>query len=389
MITTKIQPESKQKAFNEDQPENCIPVSAESIVANLESVILGLCIRNNLSRFDETNLDSLFADHNRLFIVKDKNCIYPAGIAQDEFSLCLVFNGDELNVCDLKDNYPHIVARLENSWPSLLIVASRIKDTFETSDAAVLINRTSGRIMASSSQFTSITGLQEDTLIGAEYSKVSAEFEKFFSDKKLSMANLDCDEVHLSLLSVSSAASERADSHSKQMISASAEESDRFIDEVQAVGMHVNRFNALLETNLHIAISPDTLDKLESVIAEMTDYCAADRQTMCEQIDSSNIKASLRLLIQSVLMSHRSLAGESVRTEIVVCRDENNDLQIKFDTPTVLEPKPKTKMNDWWQLVGNLSKRIDVRIGELQFTGNSIINRIYLTNEDDNSDDKK
>jgi len=388
-MTTKFQSEPNRNALNEDRMENRFPFSAESIVANLESVILGLCLRNNLSRYDENNLDSLFAGPDRLFIVKDKNCIYPAGIEQDEFSLCLVFNGDELNVCDLNDKYPHIVARLENAWPLLLTVASRIKDVFETSSAAVLVNRTSGRIMAASSGLTSISGIYEDALIGAEYSEVSGQFMEFLAGKKLGMSSLNCDEIHLALLAISSTVSEGADSPAKRRISGPAEKSDRFIDEVQAVGMHVNRFNALLETNLHIAIAPDTLNKLESVIAEMTDYCTADRQSMPMPIDFTNIRASMRLLIQSVLMSHRSLAGESAHTEIVVNRNENNELQVKFDTPTVLGPNPQTKVNEWWQLVGNLSKRIDVRIGELQFTGNSIINRIYLTTEGAKSDEKK
>ena len=388
-MTTKFQSEPSRKAFYEERMENRFPASAESIVANLESAILGLCLRNNLSRYDENNLDSLFPGQDRLFIVKDKNCIYPSGVEKDEFSFCLVFNGDELNVCDLNDKYPHIVARLENAWPSLLAVASRIKDAFETSDAAIIINRTSGRIMAASAGFSSITGIYEDSLVGAEYSEVSGAFKEFFAGKKLSMSGLTCDEVYITLLTVLPISLTPVNSPSKQKVLGPDEKPHRFIDELQAVGKHIDRFNALLETNLQFAIAPETLDKLDSVISEMTDYCTSNRQTMRRQIDSSNIKASMRLLIQSVLMSHRSLAGESARTEIVVHRNKNNDLQIKFDTPTVLEPNPRTKMNEWWQLVGNLSKRIDVRISELQFTGNSIINRIYLTTEGANSDEKK
>ena len=387
MTTAKFQSESTQNAFPTGRLENRLSFSSESIIANLESVILGLRLRNELSSYDEKTLDLLFAGNNHLFIVKDKNCIYPTGVEQDDFSLCLDFDGGALNVCDLNDQFPQIVARLENTWPSLLTVSSRIKETFETSDAAVLINRTSGRIMAVSAGFTSITGVHENTLIGAEYSVISSKLDKFFAGKKLSMANLSCDEVHLALLAASPTASERAILPAHQMHSNPNDQPHRFIDEFQAVGMHINRFNALLETNLHVGISPETLDELDSVIAEMSDYRAAFPKPLGQQIDSSNIKASLRLLIQSVLMSHRSLAGESARTKIVVCRNENNDLQIKFDTPTVLEPKPQTNMNEWWQLVRNLSKRVDVRIGELKFTGNSIINRIYLKNEGAKSDE--
>ncbi len=388
-MATKFQLENTFRPYLSDRLENRFPISVEKIIAGLESVMVGLCIRSFLNRHDKTILDSLSEGSNRLFIIKDKICIYPANDVQDDLDLCLVLNGNELNVCDLHDNYPQIVAQLENSWPALLSNASRIKNAFESNDAAMLINRSSGRILAASAGFTSITGIHEDTIIGSEYSDANREFGVFFEGKQLVMANLNCDEVYLTLLTISSQSPKSIDPNNKQEFIQPVEKSHEIIDEFQAVGMHVNRFNALLETNLHIAISPETLDKLDAVVAEITNYRTALPQNISQSIDSSNIKASLRLLIQSVLMSHRSLAGESAGTEIAVYRDENNDLQIKFDTPTVIEPNPRTEMNDWWQVVGNLSKRIDVRIGELQFTGNSIINRIHLKNEGLKSDENK
>ncbi len=388
MSTAKFQSESARNAFMTARLESRFPVSTESKVANLESVILGLCIRNEISAHDKKILDSLFTAKDRLFIVKDNDCIYPAGVEQDEFSLCLVFNGDELNVCDLNENYPHVVARLENAWPSLLTVASRIKDAFETNDAALLINRTSGRIMASSAGLTSLTGIYDESLIGAEYSEVSSDFKEFFAGKKLTMFGLTCDEVHITLLTVASIASERTNSPSNPASVSPNEKQHRFIDELQAVGMHVYRFNALLETNLHNAIPPQTLQQVESVISEMCGCFAQNNQSMQARIDSSNLNACIRLMIQSLLMVHRTLAGESAATEILVYRNENNQLQIRFDTPAVLPTAPPMIDNEWYQLAINLSKRIGITIGELQYALNSVSNKICFNHERKEPNDK-
>ena len=388
-MTTKFQFESAQQTLLTDRLENLPMVSDESVIANLESVILGLCIRNEISNYDEKTLDSLFTGKNRLFIVKENNCIYPAGVEQNEFSLCLDFNANSLNVCDLDNNFPHLVARIENVWPLLLAVVSRIRETFETSDAALLINRTSGRVMASSVGFTSITGFLEDTLIGAEYSAISAEFEKFFEGKKLKMSNFHCDEVHLVLLSVSSPASSKSTIPANLTNPVSNEKSHRFIDELQEVGMHINRFNALLETNLNNAIPTQTLKQVESVISKMCGCIALNSQNQPSLAISTNANACIRLMIQSLLMAHRTIAGKSAKTEILVYRNEHNELNIRFDTPVVLSAFPQMTDNEWYRLAVNLSKRIDVTIGDLQYALNSVCNKIYFTNERKVPNDKR
>ncbi len=388
MADTKFQTESFRPIELSAQFEERRKVSIESIVASLQSVMVGLAVNNKISRFDENVLDSLFTNDNCLLIRKDGRTIYPGVAFQGEYSFCLDFLDEQLNVCDLHDQNPTFVDHIENAWPALLTAISRVRESFANSDAALLINRTSGRLIAVSPGFTAISGLTADDATGREYGDISRELNQYFTGWKFILSNFKADEVHLSLISISAPGkSRREQSVSTIMAVDSKTESHRFIDEPHALGLHINRFNALLETNLQIAISPETLDKLDSVIAEMSDFFSADRPTKRRQLDSSNIKASMRLLFQSVLMSHRSLAGASARTDILVYRNENNEMQIKFDTPTVLEPQPQTKMNEWWQLVGKLSKRIDVRIGELQFTGNSIINRIYLATEGTKSDD--
>ncbi len=391
MTVTKFQSESPlAEDLTASRFDNRVSITPESLVANLESIILGIFIRDGLSSSDKNLLDSLFPKDERPLIVKDKNLLYPNGTLQNDFPFCLVFQLDQLNFCDLHNNFNELADRIESAWPSLATTSLKVKEAFENNAAAVLVNRSSGRIMAASTGFTKVTGITQENAAGKEYGAINRELTRFFSGRKLNFGNFNTDEVYLTLITISAPVGALRYQPEAMNIAYDTEtDSHQIIDEPKAIGLHINRLNALLETNLQIAIAPETLDKLNSVITEMTDYCATDQQTKRQQLDSSNIKASMRLLIQSVLMSHRSLAGESARTEIVVFRNDNNDLQIKFDTPTVLEPNPQTKVNEWWQLVGNLSKRIDVRIGELQFTGSSIINRIYMTTEGSKADEKK
>jgi len=389
MAVTKFQSESIPPAGFATQFENRPNVSNESITANLESIILGIAINNEINHFDEFVLDSFFADDDRLFIMKDNNRIYPASTYQGEFSFCLDFQDEQLNVCDLHNKYPVLVDRIEQAWPSLITTSSRIKESFAISDAAILINRSSGRIIAVSKGFTAITGIAADEAVGHEHGEISRELDQIFAGKKISLENLNIDELYLSLVSITAASKKHsAKSTSKEPQLSSPTNSHRLVNETQAVDLHLNRFNALLEANLQIAIPPVTLQKLEQIISEMTRFCLECRQTARSKMDSANINACLRLLIQSVLMSHRSLAGEISETDILVFRDENDALQIRFDTPLNPNSIPNMENNEWRQLAESLARRIGIGLSDFKFTEQAIMNKILITNESIQPNDK-
>jgi len=378
MSAVKFQSEAtRASSLASSESQNRFTCSQESKIATLESIILSICLNSSLSQHDETLLDSIFPQNERLFIAKDSSCVYPAGALQSEFSLCLVIQDSQISVCDLYDNHPVLVDRIESAWPSLAIALRRISESFERVDAAMVINRTSGRIIAVNKGFTDITGLSKAAIVGGEYGETEKILKQFFAGKKLSLENFASDEVHLILVSFNSA------NTTKQFkkVSDTNPQPDfhRFIEEPQAIGIHISRFNALLENDLHNAINSETLEKLELVISEMNGIVFDKHSSGQVQIESTNFKACLRLLIQSVLMSHRSLAGESARTNILIYRDGRDALQIRFDTPSTNKTLAPSDKNEWWQLVDELSKRIGVKTGELKFNGNSIINRIYLS----------
>lgn len=355
-------------------------VSDESLAATLQSIILTLCLKDELSAYDFALLNQLFEKDRSLMIVKDKECLFPQDIKEEDFSLCLVLQDGDLNVCDLHSRHPQVASQIENAWPSILTAANKIKELFEESDAAMLINRSSGRILAVSNGFSAISGLTDEECTGQEYGELSRLFNNCFTGKKIRLQNLNASELYLSVVTISSP-SHSIDSATlaKNSFQFSDSHSYRLLNESHAIGLYANRFNALLESSLKNTLYPETLVRLEQVITELTGYCHNNGRCLRTGLDSAGINACLRFLVQSNLMSHRNSAGESSNTEIKFDAGQNDDILVTFKTPANTAKTPIPSKDEWWELADNLAKRIGVQISELEITNQTIINRIHLT----------
>jgi len=383
MTTVKFQSEAKKETAGVSiSTVNSLSVSIESLVAGLESVLLGLSLRNRLSRGDQAVLDSTFFQNEQILITKDNQTIYPIDSDADEFSVCLVMSGEELSVCDLQSKYTELVDRIEHAWPAILTTASRISRVFQNSDIAIVINRNSGRIIAVNKGFCAVTGLLESDIVGREYGTVGKSLMRCFAGKKLGIENFSADEVYLSLISIN-AATTPTDSASELKTRHSAPENDnyRFVDETRALGLHFDRFNTVLESNLHGALSSETLEQVEKTIDALSNIKLKNRSRLDANTNNSTFLANLRLLMMSNLMSHRIASCGSSQTDILVFHGDDNNLQVRFDTPIASHISLNSGTNDWRDLIENLAGQMGIEITEIKITENKIVNRIYLQTE--------
>lgn len=378
MSITRFRSESLPEAVTTDAIENRQTLSSELLTTHLLPIALKLCLNNQLSPFEHSVLHSLFTGPDHLLIAKDGNCIFPEFSQQDEYSLCLLLKDEELNVCDLHNKYPLVVEQIEQAWPALQSASSRIKEIFENNDATLLINRASGRILAVSNGFTAITGLSEDALVGMEYGKISMAFDHYFSGKKIHLQNLNINDLFLSLVSISALVRQRLPKISSSSNFSPPVNSYRLVDESRTASLYAHRFNTLLESNFHDALPSATVAKLEQIISEMKKYCHEHQRLIQGRIDSAKVSAYLRLLIQSALMAHMSLAGQSSDTDFLIYRDEDDNLQIRLATPLAKNTRLDPAKNEWWQLAESLAEEIGLSLTELQLTEQALVNRIQI-----------
>lgn len=380
MTTVRFQSEPEELINKSELTSVRNTVSDQSLSLALQSIVLTLCIKDEPSAYDYSTLNRMFENDRSLMIVKDRHCLFPLDIKEEDFSLCLVLQDGDLNVCDLQGRHTFLAAEIENSWPSLLAAANKVRELFSESDAALLINRTSGRVLATSTGFSAISGLTDDECTGREYGDLRHLLGSCFSGRKIRLQNLNVNDLYLSIVTFFNAAQTY---HSQNLAEPPIKSADsyvcRLLDESHAVGLYVSRFNALLESNLRNTLYTDTLAQLEQVVSELTRYCRTDGQYFQTEMDSPGINACLRFLVQSNVMSHRSSAGESAKTEIALDFSQKEAIRVSFKTPANDSTKPAHLNDEWRELAENLAKRIGVQISELQIINKTIVNGIQIT----------
>lgn len=380
MTTVRFQSEPEEPLVESGSTFVKNSVSDQSLSAALQAVVLTLCLKGEICAYDFSTLTRLIENDRNLMIVKNKQCLFPLDIKEEDFSLCLVLEDSDLNVCDLKGRHSLLAAEIENAWPSILTVANKVKELFIESDAALLINRTSGRILAASNGFSAISGLTDEECTGQEFGELGGLLSTYFSGKKVHIQNLAANELYLSIVSYSSVSQAgHIGGNTENPIKTADSHSYRLLNESHAIGLFASRFNALLESGLKNTLYPHPLARLERVISELTRYCSANGRCLRAGMDSPGVNACLRFLVQSIVMSHRNSAGESASTEIEIDYRENETVEVVFATPAGDDKKSKQLQDEWWELAESLAKRIDIQLSELQIKNKTIVNRIQVT----------
>ncbi|MGH8015521.1 MAG: PAS domain-containing protein, partial [Candidatus Zixiibacteriota bacterium] len=271
-----------------------------------------------------------------------------------------------------------------------LNAASRICAVLENSDASFAINRNSGRIIAVNKGFCAITGIAEKDAVSQEYRELNNSILNCFSGKKLRFENFNADEVYISLVSIVPAGP-----HAQTAVqslthgTSTSHDAYRFVDEAGAVGLYLERFNSLLESNLQSALPNETLAQIEKIVSELANISSNKSASPAGEFDFTGQIANLHLLIQSNLMSHRAFSNKSSQTFISIGAKNGINLQIRFETP-VEEFVFGTQVTDEWRkLAEKLAEQFGLNITELKVLENKIVNSIQITNEKANENARK
>lgn len=382
MTIVKFQPESITKMNAGKSQSSPHPISDDSVITKLESSILGLCLRRRLSTFDKTMLDTLNNESGQLFIVLENRFIYPENTNSDNYAYGLVLTGRDLNVCDLKNKHRYLAGKIEQAWPTITNAARRISEIFEKTGAAMVINRSSGRIVAITKDFTATTGLDEDQIIGHEYSLFSKIILNAFSGNKINIENIRLDEIFVSIMSFTSP-KRILDSKSEFEATepSGALTHHRIVDENETIELHFNRLNSVLKANLQSSIAGESISRMEEILSSLTIDPNQSNADFDRFPHSPNFTAVLRLLLQAVLISHRIASGSSLSTKLNLNRTENGIQQITFETNVAKNHKLKSDFSEWLQLAQNIASQIGLKLSEPQMSENRIVNIIQFKKE--------
>lgn len=370
MTVAGFQIESESVAKNTDNRlKSSHSFSDQTLAATLESILIGFLIRKNLTAYDLEILNHQFVGRDRLMIVCDNKCLYPVGDDKGECSICTIIKEDCLNLCDLQNNHPNLVDSIEYNWPALLDALSKVRNAFETNNAVMLVNRSSGRVLSANKSFSVMTGISLSEIEDKEFTKIFARISSIIGKKKLSLTNFDAGDTPLCLVTLNTTAGPGGKSEvSKTASVQKIMHTHQIIEETDTLGLHLNRFNTLLQRGTEMAIEAATASKLESVVSE------SSRNLL--PIDTNINRAIFRLSLQSLVTTHNSIAGESARTKICLKHKNQNISAIEIETTVTSKQHVNIKENLWFQTALDLAEKIGLSIKDPKFTKKKILTTI-------------
>ena len=371
MATTKNQETSLSTLSKADSMIDSVSriVNEHKSVA-VESVLLGLMLNGRLSSYETEMIAAAFDTGSRPIITKDNETVYFESVNKSDPNLIVSVRQGELAISDHLMKHQGLAVAIFSDWQAIKETALRIHLKFNKC-SAILVSRSSGRVVACSKEFCRATGVIDSDITGTEFGAAKGSFLKLFGTTKMQLDNIQAGELYLSLISFTEISASEDNSQPDNLplsdkpdsaLSSSAD-SIEIIDEVTATDIHTSRLNTLLEKNLHLAISDTILAELDSVtsqIVELSDdfestATAGNSQTL------ANFKATVRLILQSILMTHRSEIGTGSKTTMKLVSPVDGDLKIVFTTGTKSMTKINIEEDEWWKLAAKLS-------GKLRFT---------------------
>ncbi|MEE8405472.1 MAG: hypothetical protein V3S17_08775, partial [candidate division Zixibacteria bacterium] len=300
----------------------------------------------------------------------------------------------ELAISDPLMKHQGLAVAIFSDWQSIKETALRIHLKFNKY-SAILVSRSSGRVIACSKEFCRTTGISDSNIIGTEFGSAKGAFLKLLGSTKMELDNIQAGELYLSLISFSefSANESKSKKSSDELTTAqsSLAESIEVIDEVTATDIHASRLNALLEKNLHLAISDTILSELDSVtsqIAKISDDFESTAAASCSQ-SPSNFKATVRLILQSILMTHRSEIGTDRKTTMKLVSPVGGNLKIVFTTDTKSMSRIDINEGEWWKLATKLSGNLRFSLKDISDSTDALISELSINFKGTKIDDYK
>lgn len=397
MATTKNQETSLSALSNADSMFDSVSrIVDEHKSAAVESVLLGLMLNGRLGSYETEMIAAAFAAGSRPIISKDTETVYFEAVDKSDPNLIISVQQGELAISDPLMKHQGLAVAIFSDWQLIKETALRIHLKFNKC-SAILVSRCSGRVIACSKEFCRTTGMSDSDIIGAEFGSAKGAFLDLLGSTKMQLDNIQAGELYLSLISFSeiSAIVSEGESESKNLSNeptttqSSLAESIKVIDEVTATDIHTSRLNALLEKNLHLAISDTILSELDSVtsqIAEMRDDFASTGTASHSQ---SNFKATVRLILQSILMTHRSEIGTDSNTTMKLVSPLDGNLKIVFATDTKSMSRIDITEGEWWKLAIKLSGNLRFSLKDISDGRDALISELSIIFKGHEIDDYK
>ena len=349
----------------------------------VESVLLGLMLNGRLSSYETEMIAAAFATGSRPIISKDSETVYFEAVDKSDPNLIISVQQGELAISDPLMKHQGLAVAIFSDWQAIKETALRVHLKFNKY-SAILVSRSSGRVIACSKEFCRTTGISDLNIIGTEFGAAKGAFLKLLGSTKMKLENIQAGELYLSLISFSeiSANESKSKKISDKLTTAqsSLAESIKVIDEVTATDIHTSRLNALLEKNLHLAISDTILSELDSVTSQIVkisdDFGSTAAASYSQTL--SNFKATVRLILQSILMTHRSEIGTDSKTTMKLVSPLDGNLKIVFTTDTKAMSKIGINENEWWKLAAKLSGNLQFSLKDISDGRDALISELSI-----------
>ena len=403
MATTKNQETSLSTLSNADSMLDSVSriVDEHKSVA-VESVLLGLMLNGRLSSYETEMIAAAFAAGSRPIITKDNETVYFEAVDKSDPNLIISVQQGELAISDPLMKHQGLAVAIFSDWQSIKETALRIHLKFNKC-SAMLVSRTSGRVIACSKEFCRTTAIRDSEIMGTEFSAAKGAFLKLFGTTQMQLDNIQAGELYLSLISFTEigAHDNENETESKNLsfslslpneaatTQSSLAQSIKVIDEVTATDIHASRLNTLLKKNLHLAISDTILAELDLVTCQIAKICDDSDSTGTGSSSLSNFKAAVRLILQSILMTHRSEIGTGSKTTMKLVSSTDGNLKIVFTTNCKSMTGIDINEDEWWKLAAKLSGKLRFSLNDISDSADALISELSINFKEHKINDYK
>jgi hypothetical protein len=292
------------------------------------------------------------------------------------------------------ERFCKLVCRFRDTYDAIDSLDDRIRDCLSSRIPALIVNRSSGRIMCLNRAATRLLGEDEAELVDHEFQEMKACLYRLMHNRKLAIHNLSGAGLNLSLVSFEVTATTEATKEpflanfflyrfrhrisnimiAASLLKATAEESltedetilaQTIIDETRELDQSLTRLSLLWDYDSMAVSSTNLVTEIEHAIDLVSS--SLERECLvriCDRADSANLEAggtACVSLFESILMAHLLDRPESP-TSVSINRDGDSRLSIRMDTenqPTGTEARIDPQ---WAEYACRLAERMNISL---------------------------
>ncbi|MEE8149719.1 MAG: hypothetical protein V3T75_04615, partial [candidate division Zixibacteria bacterium] len=120
------------------------------------------------------------------------------------------------------------------------------------------------------------------------------------------------------------------------------------------------------------------LSELDSVTSQISEISDDFKSTGTASHSLSNFKAAIRLILQSILMSHRSEIGTDSKTTMKLVSPLDGNLKIVFTTDTKSMSRIDINEGEWWKLATKLSGNLRFSLKDISDSTDALISELSI-----------